>query len=105
MVINFETYTNSNEETINNIIIAERKFETMPIGIISNEELIKEESLNEKENKEFINIYKDFDNHIETLSNNLSHENIYKFVNTYYLPKIIDFNDNTAPIIFSKRQS
>ena len=97
-------YFSNNEETINNIIIAERKFETMPIGIISNEELLKEESLNEKENKEYINIYKDFDNHIETLNNNLSHENIYKFVNTYYLPKIIDFNDNTAPIIFSKRQ-
>ena len=97
-------YFGNNETTINNIIIAERKFETMPIGIVSNEELIKEESLNEKNNKEYINIYKDFDNHIEALSNNLSHENIYKFVNTYYYPRIIDFNDYTAPIIFSKRQ-
>ena len=37
-------------------------------------------------------------------THNLSHENIYKFVNTYYYPRIIDFNDYTAPIIFSKRQ-
>ena len=97
-------YFGNNEITINNIIIAERKFETMPLGIVSNEELIKEQSPKDKEYKEYINIYKNFDDKRNTLKENLSHENIYLFVNTYYLPKIIEFTDKTSPIIFAKRQ-
>ena len=83
--------------------MAERKFEIMPKGIFSNEELIKEESSKDKEYKEYINIYKNF-NDKNILKENLSHENIYLFINTYYLPKIIEFTETTSPIFFAKRQ-
>ena len=102
-------YFGTNESVINNIIIAERKFETMPLGYVSNIELIKSESPKEKkeenkEHKEYISIYKNFDENRKSLMGKLSYDNILKFVNTYCYPKVIEFNEKTAPIIFAKRQ-
>ena len=102
-------YFGNNETTINNIIIAERKFETMPIGIVSNEELIKAESPKDKKNekkefKEYINIYKNFDDKKNTLKGTLTPKNIYRFVNTYYLPKVMELTDKTSYLILTKRQ-
>ena len=57
-------YFGNNETTINNIILAERKFETMPLGIVSDTDLIQSELSKDKNNKaynEYINIYKNFD--------------------------------------------
>ena len=101
-------YFGNNETTINELIKAERKFETMPIGIVSNEDLIKSEAPKDKKDekkqfKEYLNIYKTFDDKKNTLKGVLSSKNIYKFVYTYYLPKVIEFTDETAPIIFAKR--
>ena len=101
-------YFGKNETTINELIKAERKFETMPIGIVSNDDLIKSEAPKDKKDekkefKEYINIYKTFDDKKNTLKGVLSSKNIYKFVYTYYLPKVIEFTDETAPIIFAKR--
>ena len=102
-------YFGNNETTINNIIIAERKFETMPLGIVSNEDLIKAESPKEKKNekkeyKEYINIYKNFDDKKNTLKGTLTPKNIYRFVNTYYLPKVMELTDKTSHLILTKRQ-
>ena len=102
-------YFGNNETTINNLILAERKFETMPLGIVSDTNLIKEESPKDKkdENKEYneyINIYKTFDDKKNTLKGNLSQKNIYKFVYTYCFPKVMELNEKTSPIIFAKRQ-
>ena len=94
-------YFGNNESTINELIIAERKFETMPLGIVSNEDLIKSEAT--KDEKEYINIYTTFDDKKNTLKGTLSSKNIYKFIYTYSYPKVIEFSDKTAPIIFSKR--
>ena len=102
-------YFGTNETTINEIIIAERKFETMPLGIVSNEDLIKSEAPKDKKDekkefKEYINIYKNFDDKKNTLKGKLSAKNIYRFAYTYCYPKVIEFTDETAPIIFAKRQ-
>ena len=91
-------YFGNNETTINELIIAERKFETMPLGIVSNGDLIKSESPKDKKNpnkefKEYINIYKTFDDKKNTLKGILSSKNIYKFVYTYSYPKVIEFTD------------
>ena len=102
-------YFGNNETTINNILLAERKFETMLLGIVSDNELIKEESPKDKKDKnkvfnEYINIYKNFDDKKNTLKGTLSYKNILKFVNTYSYPKVMEFNEKTSPIIFAKRQ-
>lgn len=99
-------YFGNNETTINEIIIAERKFETMPLGIVSNEDLIKSEYPKDekKEFKEYINIYKTFDDKKNTLRGKLSSKNILKFANLYSYPKVIEFTDETSKIIFAKHQ-
>ena len=101
-------YFGNNETTINELIIAERKFESMPLGIVSNGDLIKSESPKDKKNpnkefKEYINIYKTFDDKKNTLKGILSSKNIYKFVYTYSYPKVIEFTDETSSIILEKR--
>ena len=74
-------YFGKNETTINELIKAERKFETMPIGIVSNDDLIKAEAPKDKKDekkefKEYINIYKTFDDKKNTLKGVLSSKNI-----------------------------
>ena len=100
-------YFGNNETTINNIILAERKFETMPLGIVSDQDLIKSELSKDKNNKvydEYINIYKNFDDKKNTLNGTLSYKNILKFVRAYSFPKVMEFNEKTSPVIFAKRQ-
>ena len=101
-------YFGNNETTINEIIKAERKFETMPLGLVTDEALIKSEAPKDKKDpkkefKEYINIYKTFDDKKNTLKGTLSSKNIYKFVYTYSYPKVIEFTDETSNIIFEKR--
>ena len=102
-------YFGNNETTINNVILAERKFETMPLGIVSDNDLIKSESPKDKKDEkkiftEYINIYKNFDDKKNTLKGTLSYNNILKFVHSYSFPKVMEFNEKTSPVIFAKRQ-
>ena len=101
-------YFGKNETTINELFKAERKFETMPLGIVSSDDLIKSEAPKDKKDpkkefKEYINIYKTFDDKKNTLKGTLSSKNIYKFVYTYSYPKVIEFTDETSNIILEKR--
>ena len=97
-------YFGNNETTINNIILAERIFEKMPLGIVSKEDLIKSEYPKENNDKEYIKIFKNFDENKTTLNGPLSYKKILKFVNTYSYPKVMEFNEETSPIIFAKKQ-
>ena len=102
-------YFGNNETSINNIILAERKFETMPLGIVSDPDLIKAESPKDKKDEkkiftEYINIYKNFDENKNSLKGILSYNNILKFVKAYSFPKVMEFNEKTSPVIFAKRQ-
>ena len=101
-------YFGNNDSTKNEFIKAERKFETMPLGLVTDEALIKSEAPKDKKDpkkefKEYINIYKTFDDKKNTLKGTLSSKNIYKFVYTYSYPKVIEFTDETSNIIFEKR--
>ena len=102
-------YFGNDESTKNEFIKAERKFETMPLGIVTDEELIKSEAPKDekdpnKEYKDYINIYRTFGDKKKTLKESLTSENIYKFVYINSYPDVIEFTDETAPIIFAKKQ-
>jgi protein disulfide-isomerase A1 len=102
-------YFGNNDSTKNEFIKAERKFETMPLGLVTDEALIKSEAPTDekdpnKEYKNFINLYKTFGEKKNTLKDSLTSENIYKFVYINSYPDVIEFSDETAPIIFAKKQ-
>ena len=102
-------YFGNNDSTKNEFIKAERKFETMPLGLVTDEALIKSEAPTDekdpnKEYKDYINLYKTFGDKKNTLKESLTSENIYKFVYINSYPDVIEFSDETAPIIFAKKQ-
>ena len=53
---------------------------------------------------DYINLYKTFGEKKNTLKDSLTSENIYKFVYINSYPDVIEFSDETAPIIFAKKQ-
>ena len=73
-------YFGKNEKTINEIILAERKSDDMEIGLVDNDDLIKQES---SKDPEFIILYKNFEDEKNMLKENLVSENILKFINIY----------------------
>ena len=94
-------YFGKNEKTINEIILAERKSDDMEIGLVDNDDLIKQES---SKDPEFIILYKNFEDEKNMLKENLVSENILKFINIYSYPKVNDLNSRTTPLIFNRRQ-
>ena len=94
-------YFGKNDNTLNEIILAERKIDYIDIGLVDDDDLIKQEN---EENKEFINLYRTFDDEKSILKDNLVSDNIIKFVNIYSYPKINTLNERTSPLIFTRRQ-
>ena len=93
-------YFGKNEQTKNEINLAERKMDDMPMGIVNNDELIKENAKEDK--KEFIILFTKYDEDKHYLFD-LKYEKIIDFYNLYFTPKVIEFAAQTSPILFAKR--
>ena len=94
-------YFGNDEKVINEIILAERKIDDIPIFTCNSEELIKE-NVDVKKN-ESIAIFKTFDEKKNVFKDNITAKNIIKFVELYAYPKAIEFSKDTAHIILDKR--
>ena len=97
----FLAYFGKDEKVINEIIIAERKIDDLPIYTIDSEELIKENVNSGK--KGTLVIFKKFDDKKIIYNEELTASNIINFVNRYLYPKVILLSQNTTDIIFTKR--
>jgi protein disulfide-isomerase A1 len=100
----FETtlvYFGKNEQVMNEITLAIRKIDDIPIGSTDSDDLIKEFSESD-DKKEFIILFTKFDKGKNYLYD-LKSDKIIKFYYLYCYPKVIDFNTLTAPILFAKR--
>ena len=94
-------YFGKNDKILNEINLAERKMDDIPMGIVNSDELIKENSKSE-DKKEFIILFTKFDDGKNYLYD-FKWEKIIDFYNLYSTPKVIDFAAQTSPILFSKR--
>ena len=97
----FLVYFGNDEKAINEIILAERKIDDIPIYTTDSDELIKENVKPEK--NETMVIFKHFDEKKNIFKDKLTAKNIIKFVNLYSNPKVIEFSKETSHIIFTKR--
>ena len=97
----FLIYFGNDEKVINELILAERKIDDIPIFTCDSEDIIKENVNTEK--NEAIVIFKTFDDKKNVLKDKITSNNIIKFVDLYSYPKVIRFSKDTSHIIFSKR--
>ena len=97
----FLVYFGNDEKAINELILAERKMDDIPIYTADSEELIKENVKPEK--NETMAIFKHFDDKKNIFKDKITSKNIIKFVNLYLYPKVIEFSKETSHIIFTKR--
>ena len=94
-------YFGKNDKIENEINLAERKMDDMPMGIVNSDELIKENSKSE-DKKEYFILFTKFDEKKYYLYE-LKSQNIIDFYNLYSTPKVIEFAAQTSPVLFSKR--
>ena len=94
-------YFGKNEQNINEINLAERRMDDMPMGIVKSEELIKANSESD-DKKEFILLYTKKEDRKNYLYD-IKYEKIIDFYNLYSTPKVIEFAAQTSPILFAKR--
>ena len=97
----FLIYFGNDEKIINELIVAERKIDDIPIFTCNSEELIKE-NVNTEKNESII-IFKKFDEKKNIMKDDITAKNIIKFVDLYAYPKVIEFSKDTSYIIFTKR--
>ena len=97
----FLAYFGNDEKAINELILAERKVDEIPMVIIDSEQLIKENVKPEK--NETIVIFKDFDDKKSIFKNKITSKNLIKFINLYMYPKVLECNKNLSHVIFNKR--
>lgn len=97
----FLVYFGKDEAAINELIIAERSIDDVPIFTCDSDELIKE-NVNQEKGEAFV-IFKNFDEKKNIFSDTLTASNLVKFVNIYSYPKVILFSKDTSHIIFTKR--
>ena len=90
-----------NDNIRNEIDLAERKMDDIPMGIVNSEELIKENAKSE-DKKEYFILFTKFDEQKYYL-HDLKSEKIIDFYNLYSTPKVIDFAAQTSPVLFNKR--
>jgi thiol-disulfide isomerase/thioredoxin len=90
-----------NDKIRNEIDLAERKMDDIPMGIVNSEELIKENAKSE-DKKEYFILFTKFDEQKYYL-HDLKSEKIIDFYNLYSTPKVIDFAAQTSPVHFNKR--
>ena len=94
-------YFGKDGKNFNEINLAERRMDDMPMGIVNSEELIKEYSESENKN-EFIILYTKKEETKNYLYD-INYEKIIDFYNLYSTPKVIEFAAQTSPILFAKR--
>ena len=97
----FLSYFGNDEKVIDKLIVANRQVDEIPMALIDSEELIKKNVDSGK--KESIVIFKHFDDKKNVLQDEITVENIIKFINIYMYPKVIEFNEDNSHIIFTKR--
>ena len=97
----FIAYFGNDEKVINELIIADRSIDDIPIYLIDSDELIKE-NVNLEKNERLV-IFKKFDEKKSIFNGVLTSKNIINFVNIYSYPKVIEFTDDTSYLIFLKR--
>ena len=97
----FIAYFGNDEKVINELILADRSMDDIPIYLIDSDELIKENVNLEK--NERLAIFKKFDEKKSIFNGELTSKNIINFVNVYAYPKVIEFNEDTSYLIFLKR--
>ena len=97
----FIAYFGNDEKVINELIIADRSIDNIPIYLIDSDELIKE-NVNLEKNERLV-IFKQFDEKKSIYNGALTSKDIINFVNIYAYPKVIEFNDDTSYLIFLKR--
>ena len=97
----FIAYFGNDEKVINELIIADRSIDDIPIYLIDSDELIKE-NVNLEKNERLV-IFKKFDEKKSIFNGALTSKNIINFVNIYSYPKVIEFTDDTSYLIFLKR--
>lgn len=95
-------YFGKNEQILNEIYLAERKMDDMPMGQIESEELKKEFAKPEEGNKEFIILFTRYDEGKKYLYD-IKSEKIIDFFNLYFTPKVIDFTAQTSVVLFAKK--
>lgn len=96
----FLCYFGKDEKIIDKLIVVDRHVDEIPMAIIDSEELIKK-NVDSGKNESII-IFKVF-NDKNILQDELTVENIIKFINIYMYPKVMVFNKDSSHIIFSKR--
>ena len=94
-------YFGKNEKIIDEINLAERKMDDIPMGLVNNDALIKENAKSE-DKKEYIVLFTKFDEGKYYLYD-FKYEKIIEFYNLYFTPKVIEFAAQTSPILFAKR--
>ena len=97
----FLAYFGKDEKVIDELILAERKVDNLPIVLVDSEKLIKE-NVNLEKNETMV-IFKNFDEKKNVFNDKITAENIIKFINIYMFPKVIEFNKDSSHIIFTKR--
>ena len=96
-------YYGKEEKVLREMTLAERKIDDIPMGRISDENLIKSHAQKGQENiKEYIMLNTETELKKYYLYN-ITSENIISFYNLYFTPKVIEFAAQTSHVLFSKR--
>ena len=93
-------YCGKDEKNINEINLAERRMDDIPMGIIGKDELIKENAETPDKNN-FIILFTKFDG--KHYLYDIKDKNIIEFYNLYFTPKVSEFSGQTSTVLFSKR--
>ena len=96
-------YFGKNEQVINEILLAERKIDDIPLGQIESDDLIKDFSKPDNK-KDFIILFTKY-NEGKNYLYELKSENIITFYNLYSTPKVIEFAAQTSTVLFGKRMN
>jgi protein disulfide isomerase len=98
----FLAYFGSDEKAINELILAERKVDEIPIVTIGSEQLIRENVKQEK-NETFV-IFKNFGNKKNVFKGEITSKNLIKFINIYMYPKVLECNKEYSHVIYNRRE-
>ena len=94
-------YFGKNEKVVDEIVLADRKIEDIPIGTCDSDELIKKFAESD-DKKEFIVLFTRYDGGKKYLYD-LKADKIIDFYNLYFCEKVNEFNTKTSTIGFVKR--
>ena len=98
-------YYGKDKSKMRELILAERKIDDIPMGRITDDNLIKSHAQpGYEDKKEYIVLFTKTELQKYYLYN-LTSVSIIDFYNLYHTPKVIEFSAQTSPVLFSKRQN